>query len=37
MPLIKDTVLSLEEKQDNIGFPTFKLIASTKYILRLTH
>ena len=30
MLLIKDTVLSLKEKQHYIGFPTFKLFASTK-------
>jgi len=28
-----ESVLSLKEKQHNIGFPTFKLTASTKNIL----
>jgi len=28
-------VLSFEEKQHNLGLPTFKLPASTKHILRL--
>ena len=29
MLLMKESVLSLKEKQHNIGFPTFKLSAST--------
>ena len=33
MLLIKDIVLSLKEKQHNIGFPTFKLLASTKMFM----
>ena len=36
MLLIKDTVMSWNEKANNIGFPTFKLLPSTKNILRLT-
>jgi len=36
MLLIKESVLSFEEKQHNLGVPTFKLPTSTKYILRLT-
>jgi len=30
---MKESVLSLEEKQHSIGFPTFELSASTKHIL----
>ena len=30
MLLMKETVLSVEEKQHNIDLPTFKLQASTK-------
>ena len=33
MLLIKESVLSLKEKQCNIDFPTFKLPASTKNLL----
>ena len=36
MLLIKESVLSFEEKQHNLGLPTFKLPASTKTLLRLT-
>ena len=36
MLLLKESVLSLKEKQHNIGLPTFKLPASTKNLLRLT-
>jgi len=31
---MKESVLSFEEKTTNLGFPTFKLSASTKNILR---
>jgi len=35
---MKESVLILKEKQqNNIGVPTFKLPASTKHILWLTH
>ena len=33
MFLMKESVLSLKEKKHNIGFPTFKLLASTKNLL----
>ena len=34
---MKESMLSLKEKKPHIiGFPTFKLPASTKHILRLT-
>ena len=36
MLLMKESVLSFEEKKHNLGFPTFKLPASTKHLLRLT-
>jgi len=29
-------VLNFEEKQHNLGLPTFKLPTSSKYLLRLT-
>jgi len=37
MLLMKESVLSFEEKTTNLGLPTFKLLASTKNLLRLTH
>ena len=36
MLLIKESVLSVEEKQHNIGLATFELPASTNNLLRLT-
>ena len=36
MLLMKESVLSFEEKQHNLGLPTFQLPASTKHLLRLT-
>ena len=37
MLLMKESVLSFEEKkQHNLGLPTFKLLPSTKTLLRLT-
>ena len=36
MLLMKESVLSFEEKKHNLGLPTFKLTASTKNLLRLT-
>ena len=35
--LMKESVLSFEEKQHNLGLPIFKLPASTNSMLRLTH
>ena len=36
MLLMKESVLSFEEKQHDLGLPTFKLPASDKNRLRLT-
>ena len=36
MLLMKESVLSFEEKQHNLGLPTFKLPASANTILRLS-
>ena len=36
MLLAKESLLSLKEKQNNLGLPTFKLPASTQHLLRLT-
>jgi len=36
MLLMKESVLSFEQKKHNLGLPTFKLPASTKSLLRLT-
>jgi len=33
---MKESVLGIDEKQHNLGLPTFKLPASTKTGLRLT-
>ena len=37
MCLMKESVVSFEEKKHNFGLPTFKLPASTTHRLRLTH
>jgi len=34
---MKESLLSFEEEKLNLGLPTFKLLASTKNLLRLTH
>jgi len=34
---MKESVLSLKEKQHNLGLHTFKFPASTENLLRLTH
>ena len=36
MLLMEESVLSLKEKQHNLGLPTFNLPASTTTLLRLT-
>ena len=35
MLLMKEYVLNFEEKQPNLGLPSFKLLANTNNILRL--